>query len=161
MKQCPDPILLSRLLDHELSGVERLRLEEHLAHCADCAAEVQQLRSISALLQSEGPSLGVKASSAFVARLEAMSDQLDQAVVFRFVSRLTGVAAAILLASTLTLQFHPPKASQRSPATYAPAEMALLDPDSTVSSGSGESFASLASDNPFDSLGIMTSGGRQ
>ena len=43
--------LLAAYEDGELGGFQVLRVEAHLAHCAPCRAELEQLRALRALLQ--------------------------------------------------------------------------------------------------------------
>ena len=50
MAGCRHAGRLSAFYDGEVVGEERRQLQEHIRHCADCAAEVERLRAISRFL---------------------------------------------------------------------------------------------------------------
>ena len=49
-ESCHDKVLLASYLYNECSDAERRVIDEHLAECAVCASEVEELRSVRASL---------------------------------------------------------------------------------------------------------------
>lgn len=60
MNDHPTGIILARYHDDELPPPERTVVAQHLATCADCRAELEALRDLSAALASAAPSPAVE-----------------------------------------------------------------------------------------------------
>src|SRR2546423_12143576 len=93
MAECDLNPMLSPYYDGELEADERRRVEVHLRFCAECAAEVEKMRLLSAALASMAVP---QASSDLAARIASRGNRLDDLTLVRFVRRLTAVAAALL-----------------------------------------------------------------
>lgn len=52
---CPEPLLLSRFLDHELEDLDESRISHHLARCPDCRAHVDLMRRTDGLARTQVP----------------------------------------------------------------------------------------------------------
>jgi hypothetical protein len=61
---------LGQLLDGEMKGERLAGAEAHLAHCATCRAELDELRRLSVLLQEVPAAEGLASPASFVARVE-------------------------------------------------------------------------------------------
>ena len=128
MSSCEMNNWLGRYHDGRLSLAQAEQFERHLADCAVCPSELQQLRLISQTLRSADLP---KASPAFIARLEALSENIPDAMVWRFATRLTAAAAAILIAATCQWAMHRSTAPQ-TVADLAPEERVIIDPESAI-----------------------------
>lgn len=60
---------LSAYLDHELSGARLWQVEKHLAECAECQAELDEMRELSTLLHDAVPAGEFISTERFVANL--------------------------------------------------------------------------------------------
>jgi thiol-disulfide isomerase/thioredoxin len=93
--QCIDEGVLRAFIDDALSEAEREGVEAHLARCHDCAARLEELRTIaaqvSALLVGSAPSPDTRAAFARV-RAEANTDRVASYFANRRVSTLRPVA---------------------------------------------------------------------
>jgi anti-sigma factor RsiW len=52
---CPDQLLLSQFLDHELEEKEAYRIARHLTQCPDCHAQIERLRRIDGRIRTQLP----------------------------------------------------------------------------------------------------------
>jgi anti-sigma factor RsiW len=52
---CPDQLLLSQFLDHELKEREERRIAYHLTQCHDCHAQIERLRHTDGLIRTQLP----------------------------------------------------------------------------------------------------------
>ncbi|HVN53869.1 MAG TPA: zf-HC2 domain-containing protein [Anaerolineaceae bacterium] len=69
---------LGAYLDGELQAERRSWVESHLAGCADCRAELEQMRGLSALLQAEPLPVGGLSPDAFVAGVMEHLPQVEE-----------------------------------------------------------------------------------
>lgn len=53
LTDCPDPVLLSQLLDHELGQEEDTVLRRHMQSCALCGVRFNQLKTVKDTVQAE------------------------------------------------------------------------------------------------------------
>src|SRR3990172_3194839 len=60
---------LSAYLDRELSNAQLRQMEEHLAECDECRAELEQMRNLAALLHATTPTDEFLTTERFVANL--------------------------------------------------------------------------------------------
>lgn len=92
---CQFSQLLSRYFDGELPPAQQSAFERHLPECEPCRRELDQLASISRALRSAAvPS----ASATFLRRMQAISGQVEAFGILKFARRMSGVAAAVLVA---------------------------------------------------------------
>lgn len=94
MEQCPQLESVGAYHDGELSAARRVEVEAHLSKCPSCAAELESLRSLSALFRvspAEAP------GSRVLAELHEQVDALTERSVLRFAQLLSGIAAAVLI----------------------------------------------------------------
>jgi hypothetical protein len=94
----PQAEWIGRFFDGELQGARRAQAEAHLAECEACRAELEQLRTLSGMLQ-DAPGLdGLVSPSGFVAGVVARLDGRKGARLWRQALpaawRLAPVAAA-------------------------------------------------------------------
>lgn len=126
---------LSAFIDGELNPAERQQVEQHVAHCKDCAGRVADLRAESGLIR-----IGLEMAAdevdwnGFAAKvmaqvtpekpplLERLKLSLSEMFTYQRGALISGfaVAAAVLLVAG-TLVFRPPAPT----AGYAQAEMAV------------------------------------
>ena len=100
MPSCDWTTSLSAYHDGELSAVDSARVEEHLATCQECRRELGQYRRLSLMLgKADIPEL----SSVALANMKRRIDWEGNLVILRLARRMTGVAAAVLLAGMLWL----------------------------------------------------------
>jgi anti-sigma factor RsiW len=98
MQPCSYIPRISAYHDGELPADRRAEIELHLRGCDQCAAELTDLRRLSQLLGAQAvPSL----SPAGAQRLHGQIDEMTSRSLIRFVEMLSGVAAALLIASSL------------------------------------------------------------
>src|SRR5579862_8685828 len=103
MVPCEFNNMLGRYHDGELPATDRPAFEAHLPNCMSCTTELEQLRSIGQSLRAaERP----RASRDFVAQLESLASNVEDLSIIRFARRLTGIAAAILVAATIHWAMH-------------------------------------------------------
>jgi anti-sigma factor RsiW len=74
---CPDQLLLSQFLDHELEEGEAHHLAHHLTHCPDCQARVERLRRADGLIRTQP-----LAASLASPRLSPACPPLEKVVVY-------------------------------------------------------------------------------
>jgi anti-sigma factor RsiW len=91
---------LSAYLDGEVSVEERAEIDQHVAECGICAAILQSLRDVSALVR--GADLG-SVDAAFMRRLHTQLDNLSRRGVERFAWGLSAVAACIAIMASIHL----------------------------------------------------------
>ena len=88
------------LHDGEVGAEERGRLQEHVLHCPECAAELERLRAISRLMASaDVPVL----SPAGLRRLHDAVDAASEKAIFRMAGEFAAAAAALLIISVAWL----------------------------------------------------------
>ncbi len=122
MTQCPEDVQLDAYCDGELPADERAQIERHLAICPPCAAQVEEIRSISrAFAASPAPRL----SQIGLHRLHARLDLLVDRGFIRLARVLTGLAASILLFGTAWLVTH----SRATAPTPKPVDYSMIDFD--------------------------------
>jgi|GEM_PF-2309571 len=65
---------LNKYLDNELSREDVLTVEEHLEHCPECAAELKELQSVTAMLKNQS--------------VDVVPDRFDSLVMSRIVKEI-------------------------------------------------------------------------
>lgn len=114
MNQCEYSERLSAYLDGELPDERRSELEQHLAGCRQCAAELETLRQMSGMLRAwDGPQLSPMA----MRRLHQAVDRESFGRLRRLALSLSSLAASLALA-TMIFAYHgqssaPPDAWER------------------------------------------------
>jgi anti-sigma factor RsiW len=105
MQTCIYISWVGRYYDGELPESRRAELEQHLRQCSQCAAELDELQRLSRALVSPGAAPQSLSPQA-IRRLHEYADQTiavtDQSLR-RFAEILTGLAAALLIASSAWL----------------------------------------------------------
>ncbi len=113
MESCSHISRISAYHDGELPDGRRAEVEAHLQHCPQCAAELAELQTMSAMLERmprrQLDPLGL-------ARLHQQVDSLTDRSLLRFVEMLSGLAAALLVAASVWLVQAPEAAAQPLPA---------------------------------------------
>lgn len=100
MNTCSWTSRLGAYHDGELPAPEAAALEAHLGDCALCQRELRDYRRLSLMLgRIDIPELSVSS----VARIKRQIQREGNVFILRFARRMTGVAAALLLAGTLWL----------------------------------------------------------
>jgi len=97
---CPTEQKLSAYHDGELSTDDRAELARHLAWCEACVRRLRQLRQMSGLMTSLAPE-GL--SQIAWHRLHAKLDEVIERGLIRWAWEVSGIAAAILLISSVCL----------------------------------------------------------
>lgn len=88
--------LLSAYIDGELSGLEMLRIRDHLGQCAACNGEVEALRAVkSLLLQQPAVEPSADFESRLVGAVFASTPPLPKKVAWFTISLTASAAAAI------------------------------------------------------------------
>jgi anti-sigma factor RsiW len=135
MSTCPKSSRLSLYHDGQLRAEQRGQIEEHLITCAECAAELDDIRYLSEQLAE---AVLPPAPHSLIRRLHACADRLDQLTLARFVRRLTAIAAAVFLIAAIYMV-----RAQQSPARPAveltPWEQKAIAPEVDLTSAGGES----------------------
>ena len=86
--------------DGEQSNQDRAVVEAHLADgCAECTAELKALRRLSARMQTIPAPDAI--APATVAKLHHHVDSLNERSVLHFAELLSGIAAAVLIVSSI------------------------------------------------------------
>lgn len=97
MTTCPYSEHLSAFHDGELPAQMRQDIEHHLPLCAACAAELEQLRHLSAAIASAPwPRLSIRQKQ----DLYALSPTVGEAVSIRISKWTAALAASVLLAAS-------------------------------------------------------------
>ena len=105
MDTCPHMSLVGAFHDGELPEPRHAEMRRHVSECAQCAAELEELRRVSRFLAS-GPAVSI--SSGMAGRLHEHVDVLMDRSVLRFAQMLSGIAAAVLIAAGGWLMGSPP-----------------------------------------------------
>lgn len=158
-------LTIARYFDGRLGAAAAAEVEAHLPGCADCAAELAQLRALSAALRSAPLP---RASAEFVARLQDLAQEVPELSIMPFVRRLTAMAAAILVFASVHWSLHrlPTAPGTRVTAVpialhdeLAPEERVIVDPEYAVATTESTSSASAA-EAQLDYISQNLSGGR-
>ena len=105
MDTCSYSMQLSAYHDGELSSSEREQLERHVAACPACAAELEQFRRLSALLDTAPrPRLSDESRR----ELYALAPQVEEAGYLRIAKWMTAMAASVMLAASVWVMSHQP-----------------------------------------------------
>jgi len=88
-------------LDGALNAAERKEFDAHLANCAECSAEVSRLNRLSRFIASAE----IPSPDDLVVKFRRRKS--NQKRLVRFATILTGVAAAIVLITTLSMILNP------------------------------------------------------
>src|SRR5689334_24320321 len=105
MDTCSYSMQLSAYHDGELSPSEREQLERHVAACPACAAELEQFRRLSALLDTAPrPRLSDESRR----ELYALAPQVEEAGYLRIAKWMTAMAASVMLAASVWVMSHQP-----------------------------------------------------
>ena len=99
MNSCSNISLISAYHDDELDASRRAEVEGHLSACPQCAAELEQLKSLSLLIAARPklPGLSNEANRRMHRHVEELTDRS----VLRFAELLSGIAAAVILVATI------------------------------------------------------------
>jgi len=154
MADCEMNSMLSAYYDGELSPQERQRVQMHLHYCTDCAAELDQMRVLSAALSAMAiPEPSVD----FVGKLQEQGDKVEQTVLLRFTRRMAAVAAAVLMLAMARFnvvsfmnQGREQPAQQRQTTGLSPWEWAAIDPQPGAPAAANTAIASIDLDTQFD-----------
>ncbi|MDB5292633.1 MAG: hypothetical protein JWL69_3874 [Phycisphaerales bacterium] len=149
MAACEYSLRVNAYHDGELPDAQRREVEEHLAACPACAAELEQLRGFSHVL---GSIVIPRISPSFVRHLQSLAQPLEEVLLIRFGRRLTAAAAAVMLLATgyWVMNRQAPAAPPSNTVTFAAWEQEVIYPDTRD-----------AGDSPFDDfLRQDLSGGR-
>jgi len=139
---CEFSKLLSAYHDGELPDEQRRQLETHLPACATCSAELNEMRSLSRVLQSyERPRLDADARQ----RLHAMVEDVPEQTIVRFVWRVAAIAASIMLIGATWLEVNSVQAQAEPPPGIQSWETAVTDPGTESLSLNESGDAQLAS----------------
>jgi len=68
---------LNAFLDGELNGLRLRQVQDHLARCAACRAELEQLQSLSQMLKEAAPAVAYQPADRFIAELTLMLPRRD------------------------------------------------------------------------------------
>jgi len=105
MDTCSYSMQLSAYHDGELSPDDRDQLERHLSECPACAAELEQFRRLSAILDTAPrPQLSDKSRR----ELYALAPQVQDAGYLRIAKWVTAMAASVMLAASVWVMSHQP-----------------------------------------------------
>ena len=124
--------LLLRCLDRELDTRESAQAQQHLADCAECRAQLDALRNLSAAIDQHGADLLRPAGP----RRRELSVALDRNEAMRPRKALAALAmaASVILAVSLTLRHATPPEPRAAPPQSAPdAFIALPNVDENLS----------------------------
>jgi len=124
-KECPESMRLSGYLDGEVDAARAAAIELHLAQCAECAALLKELQSVSTAVRG----MPVPAVSPFLmARLDRHVDRY----AWRGPQRLAGVLAALAASVAIVCGLQLMQTSQTSPApeTWERAAVRMTSDDS-------------------------------
>ena len=100
MSDCSFSQQISAYHDGELDAVRRAQMDAHLAQCADCAAQLRELRSMSQLFtDSPAPRLSQISLRRVHKRVEA---EMDERLLWT-ARVLSGIAAAVLIVGSIWL----------------------------------------------------------
>lgn len=95
MTEC-DVQILGAYHDGELSEADKRRVGQHLATCAVCSAELEQLREISHLFADQVPSDLTKDE---LDRVHSAVDSAADRPIFRMFGAISTIAASLLIVS--------------------------------------------------------------
>lgn len=94
MNECSNITSIGAYHDGELSEARRAEVEQHLSDCAACSAELEELRRLSAWVESDEAEA---ISPRFIAELHDDVEDLTDSSVLRFAQLVCGIAAAVLI----------------------------------------------------------------
>jgi anti-sigma factor RsiW len=129
MVTCDFVASLAAYYDGRLSGEQLDRVREHIASCASCTHELRALSELSRTLAATPiPTASAdfvqRLQSTAAARWDALRVEHSNQSLFRFVTRLTGLAAAIVVFAAGWLLLH--RAAPTAPAALASWEQQVL-----------------------------------
>jgi Putative zinc-finger len=102
---------LNAFLDGELKGLRLGQVRDHLARCAPCRAELEQLQSLSQMLKEAAPAVADQPADRFIAELTLMLPRREGGTtslskrenIGRWLAPASVVAAWAFLQAVLTL----------------------------------------------------------
>ncbi|HZL37809.1 MAG TPA: anti-sigma factor [Tepidisphaeraceae bacterium] len=149
--ECEYNALVGRYYDGELPSEPRRAFEQHLADCAPCSADLNQLQGISRMLRSARIADG---SPEFVGRMQGLSHHLEEYRIVTFARRLSAVAAAILVAAIGYGLLNPRATTPHQQAGLAPWEQpsAILETDLSAAASSTDDSSAPTGEAQFASL---------
>src|SRR5579862_5158352 len=109
MKTCNQSDKIGAYHDDELDCAARQQMEIHISQCEACAAELASLKAMTQLLSISQPHLSQISEHRLHNKLQST---MDEGIV-KFARILSGIAAVILLASSVGLVY---RNSQAQPA---------------------------------------------
>jgi predicted anti-sigma-YlaC factor YlaD len=118
---------ISAYHDGELNPQQRASLEQHLASCAECQAELNQTRRLSSLLAS-APSRVM--SQSVRQNLYALAPEVGQGVYIRIAEWTTALAASILIAASAWIFYSQPTSTPAPSYATDMTPVIALDPPS-------------------------------
>jgi len=107
---CDQSHILSAYLDGELSAANAAAVRDHLASCADCAAEAESLRAVGRLMAMARRSNMGEPSEQVMDRLRLTVREMVETSEYglmRIARLFTGLAASVLIAGLWLLNHHP------------------------------------------------------
>ena len=126
MMSCPRSNLISAYHDGELPLAQTAELEAHLGDCADCRAELEQLRTLS--LRIQAADLPEPSDEAVERWMSVFSDARDRSVR-RLASWMTAAAALIMVGVGLVTLLDHRGAVTGPPILIGPADTVALVPE--------------------------------
>jgi anti-sigma factor RsiW len=100
MSECPFTPQVSAYHDGELDAARRTEMDRHLAQCSDCAAALEQLRSMSRWF-SDAPS--PRLSQISMRRVHQRVESVMDEPLVRTARILSAIAAAVLIVGSFWL----------------------------------------------------------
>lgn len=104
---CPNETWLSAYHDGELSETQQREIAAHVARCHVCARELRELSRLSRLFETNTTTTLLQRPTLSEASIERMhasvSDLMAERSLLRFTLRLSGIAAALLVAAGVWL----------------------------------------------------------
>jgi anti-sigma factor RsiW len=108
--------------DGKLPAEGRRAVEQHLARCAVCAAELAWLRSVSASVRRQrGDDLTALELERVHAAVDAAADESYPVLLYRTAGTLMALAASVLIVSSVWLHELPPPTATAQPLAVAEA----------------------------------------
>lgn len=134
MNECEFSGQLGTYHDGELSPSSRAQIEEHLARCPACAAELSRLRALSERFSAMTPAA---LPPDMLERLHRSTDRLPALTICRIAEAVAAVAAGILIACLIGISRQGPSEAS----AYAPPVWETKAAAIERAEGSEEQFA--------------------